>query len=240
MSDPASPAAPDQGMGAEFAFHEQSRNDVRSIFQFEDYPLNRILLTRPPMIVDIGAHCGAFSYLCASRYPQARIRAFEPLKINYDLAVQNTQSFANIEVRRCGLSNYDGTADLFYSPAFGFAASSTVKTHDHTDDFENVDIRRAFSELSDLAYITILKIDTEGHEYHILDDMAALLENVTVIFLEIHSNSARRRIDALLGDAFVLFYMRCDMTNRYKAAYVSRRALEAGEIRVATAPELRP
>ena len=240
MSAPGSSAASDQSSGAQFVFHQQSRADIESVFRFEDYPLNRMQFAHVACIVDIGAHCAAFSYLCATRYPNAQIRAFEPLQINYDLAAQNMRPFANVELRRYGLSDYDGATDVFYSPAFGFAASSSVKTHDHTDGFERVIIRRASAELSDLGHITILKVDTEGHEYRILHDMSGLLDKISSIFVEVHSDLDRKRIDALLGDTFVLFYTRCNMTNRYKAAYVNRRDLESGQIKVATAPELRP
>jgi FkbM family methyltransferase len=223
-----------------FVFHPQARADIESVFRFEDYPLNRIAFSHVQAIADIGAHCGAFSVLCASLYPTAPIRAYEPLRINHELAAQNTAHLPRVDLRQVGLSDYNGNVDIYYSPAFGFAASSSVRTHDHTDGFETASIRRASEELADLGPITILKIDTEGHELRILTDISGSLHQVSVLFLEIHSDADRRHIDALLGTRFVLFYSRCDMTNRYKLSYVNRDALATGQIQVATAPELCP
>jgi len=98
---------------ADFVFHRGAEKDIASIFSFEDYPLNRIGIAETRCVVDIGAHCGAFSYLCAQLYPAASIVAFEPLRINYDLAVRNTGRFGHVMVHRCGLSDHDGELPIF-------------------------------------------------------------------------------------------------------------------------------
>jgi len=223
----------------EFVFHLGSEADIEAIFRFEDYPLNRIAASDMPCIVDIGAHCGAFSYLCAKLYPAASVLAFEPLQINYDLCLRNTAQFKRVSVRNIGLSDEEGSFKIFYAPAWGFAASSSVKTHDHADDFEMARIARASVALAETGLIGILKIDTEGHEFRILRDLAGRLADVSFIFLEIHANTDRMRIDALLEDEFNLFYARCEMINRYKLGYVNRRRAAAGLVRVTAAPALR-
>jgi FkbM family methyltransferase len=223
---------------AEFVFHRGAEADIQSVFRFEDYPLNRIAVADMRRIIDIGAHCGAFSYLCARTYPAASILAFEPLGINYDLSVRNTAQFANVETRKCGLSDHDGEIKIFYAPAWGFAASSSVKSHDHSDDFEIVPLRRASEQLAGAGPVGILKIDTEGHELRILRDLTRHLADVSFIFLEVHDDADRVRIDAMLQEDFHLFYARCDMVNRYKLSYVNRHHAAAGIVRVTAAPAL--
>jgi FkbM family methyltransferase len=223
---------------AEFLFHRGAEADIQSVFRFEDYPLNRIAAADMRRIIDIGAHCGAFSYLCARSYPAASILAFEPLTINYDLSVRNTAQFANVEVRKCGLSDHDGEMRIFYAPAWGFAASSSVKSHYHSEDFELVQVRRAAGQLEDAGPVGILKIDTEGHELRILRNLADRLADVSFIFLEVHDDADRMRIDSVLQADFHLFYARCDMVNRYKLSYVIRHHAGAGTVRVTAAPAL--
>jgi len=113
-----------------------------------------------------------------------------------------------------------------------------VKTRNHTEDFEIASVRRAAPALAGVGPIDILKIDTEGHEYRILHDLADRLGDVSFIFLEIHANPDRVRIDALLEPFFDLFYARCDMINRYKVAYVNRRHEGAGRVQAPTCPAL--
>lgn len=57
--------------GDSLLIHEQSEADVVSILEMKDYPLNRISLPNAHTIVDIGAHCGAASYLFNKVFPQA-------------------------------------------------------------------------------------------------------------------------------------------------------------------------
>jgi FkbM family methyltransferase len=234
----ASVAVGPGGADPEFVFHRGAEADIQSVFRFEDYPLNRIAFADARCIVDIGAHCGAFSYLCARHYPAARIVAFEPLRINHDLAERNTKQFPNVVVHRYALSDHDGEIRIFYAPAWGFAASSSVKSHDHADESEVSPVRRAAVALSECAPISILKIDTEGHEMRILADLAGYLPNVSCIFLEVHADADRLRIDTLLAAHFDLFYARCDMVNRYKLGYVNRHHAQAGTVRTTTAPSL--
>jgi FkbM family methyltransferase len=238
MSEVLEGAPGDRRAAPEFVFHAGAEADIQAIFRFEDYPLNRIAAADMGCIVDIGAHCGAFSYLCAKLYPAVPVVAFEPLRINHDLCVRNTMPFGQVSVRNIGLSDFEGKLKIFYAPDWGFAASSSIKSCNHADEFELVRVARASVALAEIGRMGILKIDTEGHECRILRDLAGRLPDVSFVFLEVHADADRMRIDALLADDFELFYARCDMINRYKLGYVNRQQAGAGLVCVAAAPSL--
>ncbi len=144
----------------------------------------------------------------------------------------------NITLKPFGLGDKEKTIRIYHSPQFGFAASSSQKTRDHNNVFEDVEIKAAYSELAGLGPISILKIDTEGHELPIVQSLRPLLPNVSLLFLEVHSDLHRVYLDALLYEQFTLFFSRSDMAHRYCLAYVNKQALSNGSVQVVVAPEL--
>lgn len=158
--------------------------------------------------------------------------------MNLALARENLNR-ANVTLHPFGLGDTDKTIRIYHSPQFGFAASSSQKTRDHSEDFEDVQIKSAYSQLAGLGPISVLKIDTEGHELPIIQSIRPLLPSVSLLFLEVHSDLHRVYLDALLYEQFTLFFSRSEMAHRYCLAYVNKQALANGSVQVVVAPELR-
>lgn len=200
-------------------FHPNARADVESVLRCEDYPLDRVRLQDVRIVVDVGAHVGAFSVLASRYFPTSVVFAFEPLATNLSLLAANVAGTGRTVVSGSALSDFDGEMVIHHSLAFGYAASSSVRTRDHGDDAEVVQVRRASSALGELPRVDVLKIDTEGHELRILQDLGAeAVDQIPLIMLEVHSERDRRRMDEMLWH-HELFYARTDMTNRHKLAY---------------------
>src|SRR6185436_14730657 len=93
---------------------------------------------------------------------------------------------------------------------------------------ETINIKRASTEFDRLGLkqISILKIDTEGCEVQIIDDLGARLEGADIIYVEWHSEEDRRAIDGLLGK-FILAQSSCATPHRGNATYLAKRIAEA-------------
>jgi FkbM family methyltransferase len=121
-------------------------------------------------LVDVGAHTGLFTLLVASLFRSAD--CFEPAPDCFDILEKNLSinSLSRFTAHRVALSNADGEGHLDASaPLSGLAgllsgdAKNGVPTHP-------VECRRLDSlNLVGAGELTLLKIDTEGHEPAVLD-----------------------------------------------------------------------
>ena len=76
-------------------------------------------LLRPGMtVVDVGAHIGYFTRICAARIGKnGHLFAFEADSENFDLLRKNTAKFANISLIPLAVSSHVGTVDFYHLPA---------------------------------------------------------------------------------------------------------------------------
>ena len=134
----------------------------------------------PAKIIDIGGHIGFFSKLYKHRYPGVPIVVFEPHPENFSLLVRNLKKLDGIQVNNYALS--DESKKMRMS---GLGGQS--KRLSNTKGGVLVEVRRASSEISfDGISSVILKIDTEGEEFKILNDLLPDLPADVLIFVEVH------------------------------------------------------
>jgi FkbM family methyltransferase len=172
---------------------------LRELLVVGDYDL---LPSRAALIVDIGANVGLAALYLAHACTDALVVGYEPLEMNLDRAQRNLalnpEIAARIELVPAGLLDADGTRTLRSLPGHR-GRSSMVTTpsapgpigalEEHT-----VSVRRASSELARLrqlhpARAVVLKLDCEGAESAIVDDLAASgeLAHVDACLLEWHT-----------------------------------------------------
>lgn len=139
------------------------------------------------LIIDIGAHIGAFSHACLRR-GAGRVIAFEPEPANFSLAMENLAPFAEaIDLRAEAVWRSDRPSE----PLHLRSASERLNTGGHrvVSDRGQAHRVRAVSlddVLSRLARrVSLLKIDCEGGEYPILLT-ASRLDLVEAIVGEFH------------------------------------------------------
>jgi hypothetical protein len=75
--------------------------------------------------------------------------------------------------------------------------------------------------------ISLLKIDTEGAEVAILQDIREFLDRIDVIQLEYHSERDRREIDQMLAEQFELLTAQAEVVHRGTVTYVSKEQVVA-------------
>src|SRR5262249_40843988 len=136
---------------------------------------------------------------------EAQVFAFEPAAAPYRLLEKNTRSRSNVRRYNYGLFSSDRTVSL-HKGVLDPATASISKLPTTTDETEVVHLRSLRGWLAEQAIdaVDILKIDTEGCEVPILEDMGELLPSTKVVHLEFHNEDDRKAIDRLLGDTHTL------------------------------------
>ena len=107
------------------------------------------------VVVDVGAHVGAFSYYVADRKP-SKIYAFEPSKIRFETLKKNLSNFDAVLVNKA-IADFNGTI------------TDGLEFDTMVEDLSAVTFDRVIEKL-DLTRIDFLKLDCEGGEYDIFTD----------------------------------------------------------------------
>ena len=145
----------------------------------------------PRVVVDLGAHIGGTSILCAGL--GAEVYAYEPIKENYDLLCENVKLNGFSEQIHCYKKGvgYPGVRKLYLNPKNSgmacFSVSSGFK--------EYVDIISINEVLRDIPECDFLKIDVEGAEYEFINDLP--FEKIAAISLELHKGDQEMALKTL-------------------------------------------
>ncbi len=172
---------------------------VGKIFQGEYATLGVI---ENPYIIDIGANVGGFAVWAHEFFKNPKIDCYEPIKANYDLLRQNIEG-TDIAVRNIAIGKEDGKRMMYYG-LNNCGESSLFQGERQLVEGEMVKVMSS----QHLPRCDIMKIDTEGAEIEILENLV----NFPLVFLiEFHSAYNRRKIDQLLLDYTLL---ECTMRGR--------------------------
>tara|TARA_Y100000034_G_C6900171_1_gene416050 strand:+ start:456 stop:1076 length:621 start_codon:yes stop_codon:yes gene_type:complete len=166
------------------------------------------------IVIDIGACIGLFIEDCLMQYKNIeKIYAIEPLKANYEFLVSKYGENERIEIINAAVSNFDGRANFykkFYGPknnmarGFDFAgnAGSSLKQDktNVTGVCEEISVVKlsSFFKHKEIKKVDLLKIDTEGSEYDIINDILdnQLHETIDKIYYEDHC----RKVPSIIDD----------------------------------------
>jgi FkbM family methyltransferase len=143
-------------------------------------------------VIDIGAHIGTYSKKFAER--ARKVYAIEPHPEIYQQLTSNTEPYPNIETIQAAVSNAAGVAHLYSDasgtkhPTQGSTLSLNKGNVSYESGFEVESIR-----LSDLLnsigkFVRLIKIDIEGMEYKVINDLLdnASMDKVGKIYVEDH------------------------------------------------------
>jgi FkbM family methyltransferase len=145
-------------------------------------------LSDNPYILDCGANIGLSVIYLKTLFPDASIVAFEPDEKNFELLKKNTDSFAftGIELRK--------EAVWIENTTLQFASEGSMSSKIEMTASENVKPVKAI-RLKDLMNrnIDFLKMDIEGAEYDVVNDIKEKLINVNNLFIEYHGSFAQNK-----------------------------------------------
>jgi FkbM family methyltransferase len=152
-------------------------------------------LHQPRVMVDVGAHVGAFAKLWHQRYPQSRVFCIEACEENYDLLRRNVGGFATIVGRAMTyekdvwlLNSVTGSQPL--TTGGSRVVGRDEFDREHALEYGKEEKRLATVTLDELMHqydiqtIDLLKLDCEGSEFSILEH--APIDRIRLIVGEYH------------------------------------------------------
>ncbi|OGH19222.1 MAG: hypothetical protein A3D74_04960 [Candidatus Levybacteria bacterium RIFCSPHIGHO2_02_FULL_37_13] len=161
------------------------------------------------VVIDIGAHIGAFSLLAATKYTESHIFAFEPSIENFSLLNKNVK--ANNLSKRISTFNIavtDGkkkTVTLYEHPS-NLGMHSVIFDYNLGEKGQRQEVLattldRIFSE-NKIKNCHLLKLDCEGAEYGILFAASEnTLEKINNIVMEYNDYEKIEKLKKFLKDA---------------------------------------
>ena len=157
-------------------------HSYKEIFQNEIYCFTTN--TKIPVIIDCGSNIGLSVLYFKKIYPEAKVIAFEPDPGNFALLKQNVEmnQFAKVELNKAAVWIYDGE--------ISFASKGSEASHiSPNGDKEKVSAISLKKILDQYPEIDFLKIDIEGAEDYVIEDIKLSLDKVKNLFLEYHGKA---------------------------------------------------
>jgi FkbM family methyltransferase len=160
----------------------------------------------PKRVIDLGANIGLASLYFATRFPEAEVVAVDMMPENASAIRRLAEMNAlNIEVAAMAIGAADGTAtvQLNESPTrhrLALLESGASEGMGFTDRTITVPISRLGALVGRLGWtsVDLLKVDIEGAEKLLLDDIEGWANLVGTVFLEIHHNVEPRDAESLM------------------------------------------
>lgn len=187
-------------------FNIQDLNEFHSLFEDifikEVYAFNTN--NKKPCIIDVGANIGISVLYFKFVHPNAKIFAFEPLAANYAVLEKNVREngFTDVTLFNYGLGDSSISGEKIYGR--GHVATfdtDIIEFHkNRTNDFSEVttvELRKASESIRDFGKIDLLKLDVEGSEDAILEDVDEMISSIDNFAVEYHFN---RKDDRKLGN----------------------------------------
>ena len=141
----------------------------REIFLSNEYYFETVKSS--PKIIDCGANIGMSILFFKNQYPDCSIMAFEPNPYAFELLEKNVKqnNLSNVQLFNIGLSNIDGKIDFFTNDNKGSMKGSFISERGG-DNKISVAIKK-LSSFIDTNTFDMIKIDVEGAEIQLLDDL---------------------------------------------------------------------
>lgn len=161
-----------------------------------------------------------FEEAVLKNYRNATVFAFDPTpkSINYVKEIKHLDQEKRFHFFPYGISKEDGR-EIFYLPSDNNTVScSTIKNMYSSNNQIEVDMKsfRTVLELCHVNYIDILKLDIEGTEFSIIDDVLSSDIKIRQICLEVHP--------LFFSDPYRVMkrFMKKMFDANYKIAYITR------------------
>ena len=161
----------DAGGGARFMVRVNTSDllIVWEIWKAKVYDDTRIPIGARDIVVDLGAHIGAFAVRAAGQAHEGQVFAYEASEKNYALLTENRQlnGMDNLQIENSAVSDKRGSMSL-YRPVDNGSLGSLL--HESSRFMETVHATTFADIIAEhrLERIDLLKIDVEGSEYDIL------------------------------------------------------------------------
>lgn len=156
----------------------------------------------PRIIFDVGANVGEFTQHSIKKFPNSSIHCFEPSELTFEKLKNNFKKDLGINFHKIALSNIEGQLpftknyDVCNSLVVKKDSDETNKSNDKLDiriralSGDNIEIETvktktidSFCQENNISEIDLLKIDTEGFDFEVLQGARKTLESKSIGFI---------------------------------------------------------
>jgi len=184
--------------------------------QIEDFPSFFSPTAERPIFIDCGANIGISVLEWKHRWPACRIICFEPDP--HAFAILNKNMLVNdvpdVRCIRAALSDVKGFATLYGNidqrgDARGNSIDPAWGQRENSGEVQVPTVR--LGSYIDQEPIDFLKMDIEGSEFAVLNDIRKKLHMVNAVYVEVHETTSTNsynslvKIEQLLGEAGFTF-----------------------------------
>ena len=155
-------------------------------------------------ILDVGSHHGETISFFSNNFDVSQIHGFEPSITNFYTLKKNTKNLKNIQIHNYGLGNKYGVFD--FTQTSESSSSTFVQINEKSSYFKKkylilnlgkkknnlkktqcfLETGKNFFQKNDLKYVDLLKIDTEGFEFEVLEGIDEHIKKIKFIYFEHH------------------------------------------------------
>ena len=155
--------------------------------------------TPSPFILDCGAHIGVSVLYFKTRYPHARIVAFEPNPSAFKLLATNLRrnGVSDVELVNAAVADTEGSIN-FYTEKGGrrrwtWGGAGVKNAWQQQGDYRTIRVPAVRLSSSIDRDVDLLKLDVEGMESVVLDEIEHRLGLVKALVVEFHGSSTNPR-----------------------------------------------
>ena len=188
----------------QFNVYHRNRSELnrirKEIFVNEEYKF--VSGNKRPFIIDCGSHIGLSILYFKNIYPRAEILGFEPNPENFKILQKNVKvnKLRNVRTVNAALSDKDGEGflrtDFEERKPWTWGDTIVKNMWGSEDDSKKIKIKTArLSKYIDKP-VDLLKLDIEGSEQKVLEDIESKLRFVEQINMEFHGTSANRKVNS--------------------------------------------
>lgn len=168
-------------------------------------------------IFDVGANVGKYTLEILDRFSgiSVEVHCFEPsfstfsrLKENLDSHVNSTSS--KVLLNNFGLSNKDSKTSLYTNAQYSGYATIYNKTNEQYgikfEQKEEISLKKVsdYIENHKIHTIDFIKLDIEGHEFSVLDDLKQLIDSKRISYIQFEFGSTNVYSKTYMKDFFDL------------------------------------
>lgn len=172
MAEPGEICSKDFGAGMRIAYRRGTVDEqvIKPWMAQLHEPTREFQVDPEGVVLDIGAHIGAFTLFAGSRVPRGRVLAVEACRESYELLVRNVEmnGLSGVETAHLALSDRSGEIQLHHSPTGNWGHTITKATTDEGSEMSPTETLPIFMEKHGVERCSIAKFNCEGAEFPIL------------------------------------------------------------------------
>lgn len=206
--------------GYKLAFENRAAAESM-IRQIDDFPTFFTPATDRPWIIDCGANIGVSVLEWKTRWPGCRVTCFEPDPRTFAVLQTNMDrnDVPDVQCIAAAVSDVEGTATFYgdlsrggdsrgnsIDPAWGQRAASPEMSESGQTEVKCQRLSRMLDRPANAGRtVDFLKLDIEGAESRVLDDLAGHLDRINAIYVEVHQTDTTAEINSAPRIAKILY-----------------------------------